>query len=519
MGELVEKMSPNRRIFLNIVATYGRSLYGLLLGLFTARWALMALGQTDFGLFGLVGGMIAAVTILNTQLGAAVGRFYAVSVGEAKVLPERGLENCRKWFTTAVVIHLVVPGVLTLIGYPIGEWMVRHFLSIPSDRVTSCLWVWRFAVISAFVGMSSVPFSAMYTAKQEIAELTIYSFLSVTFRAILLFYMVTHPGDWLARYAFWMCMISIAPPILLCLRAGFAFSECRFRMKYARCWKQALELAKYAGWQAFGGIGWLCREQGDSILVNKYFGPRVNAAVTIGTTLSGHCNTLASAMVGALSPAIMNAYGAGKLDEVRELALRTCKISAISMLIFAIPMALEVDEVLFLWLDNPPKYAGGFCLFVLTMNLIDRLVCGHMIAINATGRVSTSMAVFGGILFLTFPIAWIMIVFGGGVYSVGWAIVLTISLGAISRAWFARSIVGLSIRTWLKTIVLPLAVLLIVCAGVGSFPRNMMSPSFFRICMTTFFVECTLLPTAWFLLLNGEERCYLKGRILKCLGK
>lgn len=51
-------MTPNRRIFLNIIATYGRSLYALVCGLFISRWVLAALGKTDFGLCGVVGGMM-----------------------------------------------------------------------------------------------------------------------------------------------------------------------------------------------------------------------------------------------------------------------------------------------------------------------------------------------------------------------------------------------------------------------------------------------------------------------------
>ena len=138
-------MTPKKRIFLNIVATYGRSLYALGLGLFTARWALLALGKTDYGLIGLIGGMTAFVSFLNSILAAAVGRFYAVKVGEAKLIGnhEAGIDECRQWFNTALSIHSVIPAFLVAAGYPIGVWMVRHFLDIPADRVTDCVWVWR----------------------------------------------------------------------------------------------------------------------------------------------------------------------------------------------------------------------------------------------------------------------------------------------------------------------------------------------------------------------------------------
>ena len=143
-------MSPNRRIFLNIVATYGRSLYTIAVGLFCGRWTLMALGQTDYGLMGLVGGLITFVTFINNLLSESVGRFYAVSVGAArkKGNEANGLEDCRRWFNTAVVIYTLIPVLLIAIGYPIGMWAVNNFLTIPVDRVEACRWVFRFSCLS-----------------------------------------------------------------------------------------------------------------------------------------------------------------------------------------------------------------------------------------------------------------------------------------------------------------------------------------------------------------------------------
>ena len=120
-------MSPNKRIFLNVAATYGRSLYALVLGLFTSRWVLASLGEVDYGLIGLVGGLIAFVSFFNNLLSFSVMRFYAVSVGSAGARTDKdaGLEECRKWFSTAVMIHTAVPIALVIAGYPVGEWAVK----------------------------------------------------------------------------------------------------------------------------------------------------------------------------------------------------------------------------------------------------------------------------------------------------------------------------------------------------------------------------------------------------------
>ena len=214
-------MTENRRIFWNVIATYGRSLYGLALGLLCGRWALMALGVVDYGLIGLVGGLTAFIAFFNSVLAGANARFYAFSVGAAKVATDKqaALEECRIWFNTALSVHTAVPFVLIAIGYPVGVYAIEHWLTIPPDRIATCVWVFRFVCLSCFVGMANVPFSAMYGAKQYIAELTIYSFITSTLNVFVLYYMIKHPSDWLLEYSAWTCLLAVVPQLIISIRA------------------------------------------------------------------------------------------------------------------------------------------------------------------------------------------------------------------------------------------------------------------------------------------------------------
>ena len=512
-------MTQNRRIVLNIVATYGRSLYALVIGLFCGRWTLMALGEVDYGLMGLVGGLTAFISYFNGILGGAIGRFYAVSVGKCRTNPEEGLEECRMWFTTAVVINTAIPVVLMAIGYPLGEYAVRHWLTIPPDRVAACLWVWRFVCITCFLGMVSVPMNAMYFAKQYIAELTIYSFVTTTLNACFLYYMITHPAVWLTKFAFWQCLLGVLPNLIIALRAFYLFPECRIRRRYFSCWRNIGKLTSYGLWNAWGTLGALLRAQGSAVLINVNFGPRVNAGVAVGSTLSGHCNTLSGSMIGAFSPAIFNAWGAKCYDEARKLAYRTCKFGTLFILVFAIPLCLEVDEVLRIWLVNPPAYASGICIFVLAMNVIDKTAVGHMLAVNANGKVAMYQAFLGTSLVLTLPLAWLLIRLGVGPYSIGWAMVATMVFCAMGRVWFARKLVGMSARYWARRVVAPIVIISIGCLCVGLLPRVFMSASFLRVCTTTALVEILLVPFSWSLILDAEERRFMRERMRPLLSK
>ncbi len=511
-------MTPNKRIFLNIVATYGRSLYALACGLFTSRWVLMALGHEDYGLYGVVGGLVGFITIVNGLLATAVSRFYAVSVGAAHSAVDKdgALLECRAWFSSAVFVHTLVPLVLMAVGEPFGEYAIRAgWVVVPPDRLSACLWVFRFSCLASFVGMVTVPFGAMYTAKQYIAELTVYGFVTSTLNVSFFYYMATHPAVWLAKYAAWMSFIAVMPTVIIAVRAYFLFPECRLVPREFLNLGRLRQLVAYAGWQAFGCLGAMLRGQGVAILLNRHaeFGPMRNSSMAVANSLAGQTETLSGAMVGAFQPAIANAYGAKDFTRMRALAFRACKFGTLLLAIFILPLALELPTVLEIWLKEPPVYTSGFCWCVLALYLVDRTTVGHMVAVNATGKIAVYQAFLGGSLILTLPVAWLFVCLGWGVYSVGWAMLLMTAVCAWGRVYFARSIAGMSGKYWLRTILLPLMFLLVMTLVVGYLPHLIMRPGFVRVVVTTLVCEGALFGLSWIFVLDAGERAFVLEKI------
>lgn len=511
-------LTPNRRIFLNIVATYGRSVYAMACGIFGSRWVLMSLGHEDFGLYGVIGGLVGFIAIINGLLATAVGRFYAVNVGAAKVAEDKmeALNECRAWFSSAVFIHTLVPLVLMLIGEPLGEYALRAgWIVVPESRFTACLWVFRFACIASFVGMVTVPLSAMYTAKQYIAELTIYGFLASTINLGFYAYMATHPAVWLPRYAAWMSAMTVAPTMIIAVRAYFIFPECRLVPREIVNLRRIRQLAAFAGWQAFGGFGVLARSQGIAILLNRHteFGAARNASMSIANQVASQTDALSNAMVGAFQPAVANAYGAGDLLQMRALAFRACKFGTILSAIFVLPLALELPTVLRIWLKNPPEYAAGLCWCILAMHLIDRTAVGHMLAVSASGKVALYQAFLGTSLILTLPVAWLFVHLNWGIYATGWAMILTMMLCAWGRVWFARTIVGMSARLWLRSILLPLAILFALTLSAGCIPRLVLPAGLLRVVVTTVICEAVLFALSWSVALDPSEKSFVREKV------
>ena len=516
-------MTENKRIFVNIIATYGRSLYALICGIFTARWVLLSLGEVDYGLMGVVGGLAAFISFFNGLMSIAVSRFYAVAVGEAQKSgnENNGLEECRIWFNTAFCIHTVLPTILILIGYPIGIWAVRNYLTIPVDRIEACIWVFRFVCITCFVGMVNVPFSAMYTAKQYIAELTIYSVVTTTLNVAFLCYMISHPGEWLVRYSLWTMIIAVVPQIIIAIRAMIVFKECKLIRGYYFQMDRIVKLTGYAFWQFVGMLGVLLRNQGFTVLVNKFFGPAVNASMAIGNNVANNCNTLSAALTGAFSPAAMNAYGRGDDSYSMRLALRSTKFGALLCGIFFVPIVLELDSILQIWLKTPPRYTYEACLFMLGIIMIDQSVRGVNIAIHSAGKVAMYNLIVGSVHILSLPIAWIL----AREYSIGFVGVLSVlicakGVGCAIGAIIARNVAAFPLRKLVFNIIIPLCLILAVAIGCGVAIRNIFGGVVLLRMPVVFMVgEALLIGLSWCFLLDCEERSYcinqLKSRILK----
>ena len=514
-------LSGQRRIALNVVATYGRSLYALVIGLFCGRWTLMALGEVDYGLFGLVGGLMAFVAFLNGIMAESVSRYYAFAVGKARVAADRdaGVEECRRWFSIALMLHTMVPVVLVAAGYPIGAYAIRELLVIPPERVDDCIVVWRCACAGGFVAMAGVPFSAMYNAKQEIAELTVYSFFTTTLNFLVLWYMVTHPGVWLAKYASYVCAISMLTQTTICWRAVVKYDECRFRREFVFDLQRMRSLLGFAGSRFLSAFSQLLSMQGLSVVVNKYLGPAKNAAMGIGNSIVSHAASLSSAMRGAFSPAITNVAGAGDMDAMRRMAMRSSRFSTVSVMLFAIPLLLEMREVVTLWLKTPPDGTVVLATFLLADLILGGISEGHCMSIFAMGRIARFLAWESIWFFLRFAMGWWLVSAGIGIAAIGVAYVVTGIGSVLVKVWFGRKLCGISARGWLAEVVIPLGIALAVSAAAGLLPRLAMEPSLIRVVATTATVEVVFLPLLWALVFSPDEKRIVAAKARQMLAR
>jgi len=508
-------MTPSQRIILNAAATYSRSLVGMVIGLFSIRWVLAALGQSDYGLYCVVGALIPFITFFNSILGVSVSRHYAYSIGQAQKDGVTGVnDDLKRWFNTALSIHIVVPFVLILVGAPLGEYAIRHWINIPPDRITASAWVLRIALVTTFLNMASVPFTAMYTAKQYIAVLAGFGILASVLNFCFAATLCHVSGDKLIVYALFMLIVNAGIPFCQIFFAVLKFPECRLKFAYWLDRKRLFEVTSFAGWTLFGGGGGLLATQGNVFVTNHFFGPVLNSSYGIAGQVSSHTGTLCSALMGALSPAVTTREGSGDRAGTLRLASSTGKMGALLILVFAIPLALELPTVLGLWLKEVPPYAVPICMLALLSSVLDKLTLGQQMAIAAAGRIACWQMTGGSVLLLAVPVATVLVFCGAGPVSAAIAY-LVASVGClVSNICYARHLLGMSIAPWLRTVFVPLWVTVGISTAIGSLPTILLPSSFLRVCITTVCTLVVFLPLAWFVVLDKDERESVNRNIL-----
>lgn len=500
-------MSQTRRIVRNTLASYGQSLFSLIVSLFTARWILEALGEVDMGLFGLVGSLIALITFLNGGLSISTARFYAYSIGEGEGTKSDGINlELKGWFNAALSLYLILPVFFVAVGWPIGDQVINNYLNIPDDRLGACVLVFRLSLLSLFFQLSSVPFTAMFAAHQRFGELSLFGILRSTLNLAVAFIILHARTDRLVLFSICMVATDVALQLAQAGRAMLLFPECRASASLMYQKAKLRRFFGYSGWKLFGASCVAFRNQGSPMIINLVFGPAMNATYSIANRLSVQANTLSDALSRAFSPGLFAAEGRGDRAQVAEMSTQVCRYGTLLVLPFSIPLILEAQAVLDFWLIEPPSYCAEICQYLLVILIADRMTTGPMLAVNAFGKIAAYEIVQGSAILLTLPLMWFLARNGVGPEAIGLALLLSSLAYFVGRLVFCRLLLGFSLLHWCREVFVPLGLVTVLSCLVGSLAREYDASGIARILITSSAVVTSMLGISLFLVFNQEER-------------
>lgn len=276
-------------------------------------------------------------------------------------------------------------------------------------------------------------------------------------------------------------------------------------------------MVTYAGCRFLSSVAMMSAFQGMTILVNKMLGPARNAAMAVGNNVNGHALSLMGALRAAMTPAITNATGAGDTKRVEMLACRTSVYTSLAVAVFAIPLCLEMETVLKLWLKEPPAQTGTLATLLLIASFIDQLTIGQCLSVLALKNIGRFQIFESVAFFLPLPVAWIVFRCGGGLEGVGIGFIALYAFDGVGKLWFAKKQCRLSYRSWFGNVFVPVFSLVVPTVAIGIVIGMLFRPSFFRLVGLTCTVEAFFVLLLWNVVLRQDERQIVKGWVWKRL--
>ena len=485
----------NKRIAKNTLLLYMRTLFTIAIGLYTGRVVLNALGVTDYGIYNVVGGVIAMLGFLTGSMSAASSRFITYDLGKGDITV------MKRTFGNILSIHFIIAGVILLFGETIGLWFVLNKLQIPAERMTAALWVYQFSVFTSILSVISVPYNAAIIAHERMKAFAYIGIVDAVLKLLIACVLLIVPFDRLKVYALLFFCIQVFDRIVYGVYCTRHFQETKAKPTFNG--KLFKEIFGFAVWTMNGNLAVIGYTQGINILLNMFFGPAVNAArgvaVQVQVVVQNFCNNFQM----ALNPQLTKSYAQNDLQHMHQLLKVSSKFSFFMILFISLPLMLEAPLVLKWWLGVVPEHTDNFLRLILCSSMLITLSNPLVVSVHATGRIKRFQAIEGTMLLCIVPIAYLLLkLFGIPPECVFCVHIIVEACTQYARMRIVLPMIGMRVVEYVKEVVVPLVKVVVLAPILPLLVYHLTEQSvatFFLVCVVSvlsvsacvYFIGCT----------------------------
>ncbi|MFG0454078.1 MATE family efflux transporter [Shewanella mangrovisoli] len=435
----------NRRIFKNTLFLYFRMVLTLGVTLYTSRVVLNSLGVEDFGIYNVVGGVVTMMSFLSGAMSSATQRFLSFELGK------NDFKQLNNIFKMSINIHWLIILIVVLIAETLGLWFVNTQLMVPSERLVAANWVFQCALLSFCCSVLGVPYNAVIIAYEKMSAFAYISIIDVSLKLIVVFLLAAHNGDKLQYYALLLALVS-----LFNLGCYYVYARCQFLItRFTWYWNKELfkTLFKFTGWNLFGNVASVATNQGINILLNIFFGASVNASRAIAFQVNAAITGFVTSLQMSINPQIVKSYASNNHAYMHKLIISGSKYTFFLLYLLALPVLLQTETVLTLWLINPPQYAVLFCQLILVDALITSFSGSLMASVQATGNIKLYQVFIGGILLLNLPVSYFVLSNGGSAHAVFYVSITTSITALLFRFVLLKDLINLDVFNFIHKVI------------------------------------------------------------------
>jgi O-antigen/teichoic acid export membrane protein len=450
----------------------------MLVGLYTVRVVLGKLGTEDYGIYNVVGGIVVLFSFLNGAMTSATQRFLNYTSGQ------NNIEEARDVYSISLILHLMLAVILIVPAETLGLWFLRTQLIIPIDRQEAALIVYQFSIVLMVINILRVPYNATVIAYEKMSFFAWISVIENILKLLMAFLLNIINYDSLILYAFLVCIVGIITYLISKIYCNKKFEIAHFR--YCKDKSLFKKIVAFSGWSIFGGIANVSNSHGTNILLNLFTNVRINAAMGIATQVNTAVYSFVSNFQTAFNPQIIKSYAAKEYDYFMRLIFQTSKFSFYLLYFFVLPLFINADFVLQLWLKNVPEYCVTFTRLFLLFSLVDA-ICGPLwMSIQATGNIKRYQIIVSCFIFANLPLSFIFLYLG---YSPIWVMIIKVVLNVVILIWrlfFLRNRIHLPVLAFFYEVILPIILISAISSSITFYLFSMFNG------LLKFFVSCAV---------------------------
>lgn len=501
----------NRRIARNTVLLFARTVFVLLLTLYTSRVILHALGIEDYGVYQVVGGMISMFSVISASLSAAISRFITIEIGRGDS------SRLKEIFATSIVIQFIISAVVLIVAELVGLWFLKNHMQIPDGRESAAIWVMHFSLISFVINLISVPYNACIIAHEHMKTFAYVSVIDAILKLGICFVIRYSPFDRLVTYAALLTIIAISIRLIYTIYCHRHFEESRVRPHFNKLLFR--EMFGFAGWNFFANSASILNNQGVSMLINVFFGVTFNAARGIASQVESAVTQLVNNFTIAVSPQITKSYAVGDLSGMHILVCRAAKFSFFIIFILALPIICEADMILHIWLKEVPEKSVLFVQLSMFLGMCDCIGKSGWTACLATGNLKKYAIVISSIAIIDFPLTWLCFALGGQIeYTYYIYIIVKVSV-LVARMFLLHNMVHLPIKMYITKVFQPILLVMIVSFLPSLLIIHFFDQSYLRLLFSIGVGTVSVALTALFIGMSSLERKTIMDKVFHSLKK
>lgn len=412
----------------------------------------------DYGIYNVVGGVVAMFSMLSGSLSAAISRFITFELGTGNK------EKLARVFSSSVTIQLGLCAIVLILAETVGSWFLNTKMVIPENRMYAANWVYQLSLLTFVIKLISIPYNAAIIAHERMSAFAYISIFEAVCKLIVAYCIVISPIDRLILYAIMLAAIAIIIRLIYGVYCKKRFEECTYHFIYDH--NLLKQMFGFAGWNFIGASSALLRDQGGNIIINLFCGPAVNAARGIAVQVNNAIHSFVTNFMTALNPQITKSYASGDRQYMMTLLFQGARLSYYILLLLSLPVIVNTHYILQLWLGQVPEHTVLFVQLVLIFGMCESISSPLVTAMLATGKIRNYQLVVGGCQMMNLPVSYILLRLGAIPETVLIVAIVISQLCLATRLYMLRGLIGLKARDFIKKVYINVLVVTMLSAVI-----------------------------------------------------